>query len=122
MASEAERNQRINETYGAAVPYLKCRKPCACQCHVNGADCGDCNVSRAELQRLRSWASAPLIATAVAAEREACAKIADWAEGQCLRHARHPTMHCEEPECCEQRSMAKACKNIADAIRARGGE
>lgn len=59
---------------------------------------------------------------AAAAEREACAKIADWAVGQCLQHARHPTTSCEEPECCEQRSMAKACENVAAKIRERGAK
>ncbi len=74
-----------------------------------------CTCRAAERQRAE-------IDAAVAAERESCAKVADWAAGQCLQHARHPTLDCEDPECCEQRSMAKACENVAAAIRARGGK
>ncbi len=62
------------------------------------------------------------VAQAVEAEREACALIADNAAVECLRHARHPEATCEHPECCEQRSMAKACRSIANMIRARGKE
>ncbi len=60
------------------------------------------------------------IDAAIAREREACAKIAEWASGQCLQHAIHPTRDCDDPECMEQRSMAKACEAIAAKIRARG--
>ncbi len=58
----------------------------------------------------------------IAAEREACARIAEDGAAECLKSVRpgcRKAFHCDHPECCEQRSMATACRANAAAIRAR---
>ena len=69
------------------------------------------------LQRVREYHAKLLAAEGARLEREECAKLADEGAEECLRHV-HGS--CTHAECEEQRSMSKACRNIAAAIRARG--
>ncbi len=50
--------------------------------------------------------------------RKECAEAAENGALECLKHCRCGLSVCAHPECSEQRSMAKACRNVAEKIRA----